>query len=100
MKNKEQNVILDSVSEGVFTVDLEWRITSFNRAAEEITGIPRQEAVGRLCSEVFRSSMCEVECALRQTLRTGKPIIGKSGYIIDSSGGRIPISISTAVLRD
>lgn len=26
--------ILDSVSDGVFTVDLQWRITSFNRAAE------------------------------------------------------------------
>jgi PAS domain S-box-containing protein len=92
--------ILESISDGVFTVDLDWHITSFNRAAEEITGIPRKEAVGRLCSEVFRSSMCEVECALRQTLRTGKPIIGKSGFIIDAGGGRIPISISTAMLRD
>ena len=32
---KEQNVVLDSISEGVFTVDLGWRITSFNRAAVE-----------------------------------------------------------------
>jgi PAS domain S-box-containing protein len=93
-------VILESISDGVFTVDQEWRITSFNRAAEHITGVPRQEAIGRSCSEVFRSSMCGASCALQQTLRTGKPIIGKSGYIIDSDGNRIPISISTAVLRD
>jgi len=33
------DAILESISDGVFTVDLEWRITSFNRAAEEITGI-------------------------------------------------------------
>ena len=92
--------ILESISDGVFTVDLEWRITSFNRAAEEITGIPRGEAIGRRCSEVFRSSMCEVECALRQTLETERPVIGKSGYIIDAEGRRIPISVSTAVLRD
>ena len=92
--------ILESISDGVFTVDLEWRITSFNRAAEEITGIPRGEALGRRCSEVFRSSMCEVECALRQTLETERPVIGKSGYIIDAEGRRIPISVSTAVLRD
>lgn len=92
--------ILESISDGVFTVDLEWRITSFNRAAEEITGIPRGEAIGRRCSEVFRSSMCEVECALRQTLESERPVIGKSGYIIDSDGRRIPISVSTAVLRD
>ena len=92
--------ILESISDGVFTVDLEWRIMSFNRAAEEITGVPRKVAIGRRCSEVFRSSMCGAGCALQQTLKTSKPIIGKSGYIIDSDGNRIPISVSTAVLRD
>ena len=92
--------ILESISDGVFTVDLDWRVSSFNRAAEEITGVPRGEAIGRPCSEVFRSSMCGDDCALRQTLKTGKPIIGKSGYIIDAEGIRIPVSVSTAVLRD
>ena len=92
--------ILESISDGVFTVDSRWRITSFNRAAEEITGVNRREAIGKPCSDVFRSSMCGDSCALRQTLETGKPVIGKSGYIIDSEGNRKPISISTAVLRD
>lgn len=92
--------ILESISDGVFTVDDAWRITSFNRAAEEITGIPRDEALGRLCSEVFRSSMCETDCALRRTLESGKPVIGKSCYIIDTRGRSIPISVSTAVLKD
>ncbi|PKO15348.1 Fis family transcriptional regulator [candidate division BRC1 bacterium HGW-BRC1-1] len=92
--------ILESISDGVFTVDADWCITSFNRAAEEITGVPREEAIGRRCSEVFRSSICGDDCALNQTLETGRPIVGKSCYIIDSEGNRIPISISTAVLRD
>ena len=92
--------ILESISDGVFTVNQEWRITSFNRAAEEITGIQRDEALGRFCSEVFRSSMCEVECALRRTMETGKPIIGQTGYIINAEGDRIPISVSTALLLD
>jgi PAS domain S-box-containing protein len=94
------DAILESISDGVFTVDLKWRVTSFNRAAEKITGIPRDEAIGRLCSEVFRSSMCETECALRRTLKSGKPVIGRSGYIIDAEGRRIPVSVSTAALRD
>lgn len=92
--------ILESISDGVFTVDLNWRITSFNRAAETITGIPRGEAIGRHCSEVFRSNMCESDCALCHTLDNGRPVIDKSGYIIDAEGRRIPISVSTAVLRD
>jgi PAS domain S-box-containing protein len=92
--------ILESISDGVFTVDQEWRISSFNRAAEEITGVGREEAIGQRCSEVFRSNMCGEDCALRETLKTGKPVIGRSGYIIDANGNRIPISISTALLRD
>ncbi|ABA88824.1 sigma-54-dependent sensor transcriptional regulator, PAS domain-containing [Syntrophotalea carbinolica DSM 2380] len=92
--------ILESISDGVFTVDMDWRVTSFNRAAEEITGVSRQEAIGRRCSEVFRSSLCGTACALRQTMEADEPIIGKSGYIINADGDRIPISISTAVLRD
>ncbi len=94
------DTILESISDGVFTVDREWRITFFNRAAEAITGIDRKDAVGRRCSDVFRSSMCESECGLRMTLKTGKPVIGKSGFIIRADGSRIPISISTAVFRD
>jgi PAS domain-containing protein len=51
--------ILESISDGVFTVDHDWRVTSFNRAAEEITDIPRKEALDRLCSEVFKGG-CHV----------------------------------------
>jgi PAS domain S-box-containing protein len=91
--------ILESISDGVFTVDLDWRITSFNRAAEQITGVARADAIGRPCADVFRSSMCGADCALRQTLQSGRPLIGKSGYIVDANGNRIPISVSTAVFR-
>lgn len=92
--------ILESISDGVFTVDKDWRITSFNRAAEAITGIPRREALGRPCAEVFRASMCEADCALRRTLKTGRPIVGQSAFIVNAEGRRIPISVSTAVLKN
>ena len=92
--------ILESISDGVFTVDGEWRITSFNRAAEEITGIARDEAMGRRCSDVFRTSMCEGQCALRRTIETGAAIVNRTGFIVDASGRRIPVSVSTALLRD
>jgi len=94
------DVILDSVSDGVFTVNLNWLVSSFNRAAERITGIARREAIGRHCSEVFRSSMCQEDCALKHSIKTGKPIVGKSCYIVTADGERIPISVSTAIMRD
>ncbi len=94
------DIILESISDGVFTVDAEWRVTSFNKAAERITGIDRGEAIGKLCHEVFKSNMCEGECPLRRTMRTGKPIIDKKGYCLNPKGERIPISVSTALLID
>jgi PAS domain S-box-containing protein len=98
--NKCRDVILDSIADGVFTVDRDWRITTFNRAAERITGVPREEAIGRPCWEVFRSSICETACALRETLRTGQNIVNKAIYILNVAGERIPVSISTAILKD
>jgi len=93
-------IILNSIADGVFTVDRDWRITSFNRAAEEITGIRRDEAVGHRCWEVFHASICETNCALRETFESGQPVINRAVYVVDADGNRIPISISTAVLKD
>ncbi len=96
----DYKAILESISDGVFTVDSEWRITSFNRAAEEITGVDRNDAIGRPCSEVLRSSLCGSQCALRKTLSHGEPIIDKRCYFIDQDGFQVPISLSTAIFRN
>jgi len=100
MPKDHTSIILDSIADGVFTVDLNWRITSFNRAAELITGTGKEEAIGRQCWEVFRANICEKQCALRHTIETGKQILNKSIYIVVSDGNRIPVSISTAILKD
>jgi PAS domain S-box-containing protein len=100
MADDIQSVILDSITEGVFTVDRSFRITSFNSAAEKITGIGRDRALGKPCKEILRASICEGRCALDQTLRTGKPIIGKNVVILDGAGSRRSISITTAILKD
>ena len=99
-KTQEKDVILDSIADGVFTVDEDWRITSFNRAAERITGVSRAEAIGQRCCDVFRASICENECALREALGSGRPIVNKAIYILDAQGRRIPVSISAATLKD
>jgi PAS domain S-box-containing protein len=96
----QTHIILDSIADGVFTVNLEWKITSFNRAAEEITGIKKNEAIGRYCWEVFRASICEQGCLLRKTIETGYAFVNQSIFIVNSEGERIPVSISPALLKD
>ena len=100
IRDKANEIILESISEGVFTVDHNWRIMSFNRAAEEITGTPRSEAVGRFCWEVFRSNMCEGDCALKRTMKEGKSFVSSTTYIINNRQQRIPITVSTSPLRN
>ncbi|MCP4566877.1 MAG: PAS domain-containing protein [FCB group bacterium] len=100
IKHDTTKTILDSIADGVFTVDRDWRITSFNRAAEEITGILKKEAIGQRCCDVFHASICETNCALKETFETSRPVVNRAVYVVDASGNRIPINISTAVLKN
>ena len=99
-RHNQPDPILEAVNEGVFTVDRDQRITSFNRAAERITGVPRAEALGHRCFEVFRADICEHACALDRTLKTGQPVFNAAAHIYAAGGRRVPIRISTSVLRD
>jgi PAS domain S-box-containing protein len=92
-------IILSSIADGVFTVNSDRVITSFNRAAEKITGIPVSQAIGKYCQDVFHSDICD-NCLLKDTLETGIEAIDRPVNIINSQGEKIPISISTAVLKN
>ncbi len=92
--------ILDSISDGVLSVDTEWRITGFNRAAEKITGVARAEALLRPCREVMGADLCGASCALAYTLRTGLPVTNVAARLTTAAGRIVPVSLSTALLRD
>jgi PAS domain S-box-containing protein len=96
----QTEIILNSIADGVFTVDLDWRITSFNRAAEEITGVSASNAIGRPCCEIFQANVCETACVLKYTLETQKSVVNRPISIIRANGKEIPISVSTALLKD
>jgi PAS domain S-box-containing protein len=93
-------LILDSISEGVFTVDSEFRITSFNAEAEAITGFSRQQALGHKCYEVLRASICQRGCAIRKSLETGEPQRNVRVTVLNPDMESVPICVSSAVLRD
>ncbi|MBI5116577.1 sigma 54-interacting transcriptional regulator [Candidatus Poribacteria bacterium] len=93
-------IIFNSISEGVFTTDHDCRITSFNRAAEKISGFSREEAIGKYCFDIFRTDLCQTRCALRNTLENGKSVSNVRVTIITRDGRKAPISVSTTLLRD
>ena len=96
---KATEIILESISDGVFTVDHNWRIMSFNRAAEEILGVSREEAVGRHCWEVFRSNMCEGDCALKRTMKEGKSFVSTSTHIVNSEKKRASGNVRATIVH-
>ena len=97
---EEAQIILESIADGVFTVDANRKITYFNKSAEQITGINRSEAIGRYCWEVLKASICNQHCHLQHTLESGNPGTNSEIFIINSEDRRIPVSITTALLKD
>lgn len=71
--NQMLQSILNSISEGVMTVDKDWKIASWNRAAEKITGFHREEVLGSDCSKIFRSPLCKENCPVDRALYCGQP---------------------------
>ena len=80
--DEHYQTILDSIADGVFTVDLNFRITSFNSAAEAITGISREKALGYPCFQVFKANVCDSGCIVEQTIRAEKPVVNMPIHIL------------------
>ncbi len=94
------STIFEKIPHGIFTVDQEGTITSFNRAAERITGWNREEVVGHQCSKVFRSDHCEHSCFLRQSIELGEQHRDQEVVITRKDGNDLLVSVSTASLED
>lgn len=98
-KNK-LDAIFNSNIEGIFTIDDDWNVTSFNAAAEKITGYKINEAIGKKCWQIFNSQICRNGCHMEQTMKNGKPTIANELEIINKHGNRIPIRVNSAILRN
>ncbi len=92
--------IFNSRFEGTFTIDTDWTITSFNRAAERITGYTSKEAVGRKCWDIFRSNVCRNGCHMELTMKQQQPSTSNELLIVHKNGHRVPVRINSAPLFD
>ncbi|MFC2135916.1 sigma-54 interaction domain-containing protein [Bacteroidota bacterium] len=98
ISDKLKDHILDSIGEGVFTVDKDFKINFFNKAAEKITGYRREEVNGKFCKHIFKSKICFTDCPIALVLKSDKNIYDFDSNIRGSSGERIPIKLNSAVL--
>lgn len=104
-KEKLITAILDTINDGVVTIDFNMRITSFNRAAERITGFSTKEAIGKPCMDIFCAGVnidrakCIADCTMKMAVAEGKSITRKK-KIVNKSGEVLTISSTATILYD
>lgn len=95
--NKE---ILNSLAEGVLTVNKDFKINFFNRAAELITGYAKEEVIGQFCKYVFKCELCQTQCPIGLVLESGNDIYEYNSSIEIKNGPRKPIRLNAAILKN
>jgi PAS domain S-box-containing protein len=96
----EFGALFENLAEAVFTINKRWRITGFNRRAEEVTGFNRQKVLGRYCWDIFKSDRCQVNCPLKATLADGVTRTDQDVRMVNSGGRRLNVLVNTSIIRD
>ena len=97
------DALIEQSADGVMILDSRWRITTFNRAMEQLTGWPREEALGRPCAEALAIqtaqgiNICLVDCPLQRRPPESSPIV--DGWITARDGRRRYVQSRYAVQR-
>ena len=98
--------LLDSLFDGVYFVDVERRITYWNRGAEILTGYSASEALQRHCYDNFLVHVDEIGCALctngcplTATLRDGQRREADV-FLRHKAGHRVPVCVRVAPITD
>jgi phosphoserine phosphatase RsbU/P len=103
------NVILDSLSDGVYVCDRDRRIVFWSKAAERITGWEPSDVVGRRCLDDVLAHvdkdghrLCGEEfCPLHRTMVTGTTsVVPIVVFALGKEGKRIPMQVTVAPIRD
>jgi len=90
--------IFDSRLEGTFTIDKNWTVTSFNSAAETITGYSKKEAIGKKCWDIFHSHLCRNGCQMEYSIDKKKRSVDNELIIKHKKGNKVPIRVNSAPL--
>jgi two-component system phosphate regulon sensor histidine kinase PhoR len=91
--------IIQSLPDGIITVDGQLRVTDLNRAGEKLTGRTRGAALGQHCGEVLRSSLCGKECPLKTAMNSGE-VVTREAILTNLQGQETEVMVAAAALRD
>ena len=92
--------ILDNLADGVLAVDADWTIVAINAAARRLTGYSNEQALGKKCFELLRSTRCGDACPVRLAIQTGQPQRNLLVSTRHRQGHRRWLCVSASPVRD
>ena len=93
-------------ADGAFALDSDGRILHWNRAAERITGLSAEQAVGRSCCEVMQgrdrcgNTVCIPRCHIQTMAERGEPPRAYDLQVPHVTRGQLWLNMSTILVRD
>ncbi len=91
--------ILTGIIDGVVVTDADGSVIIWNRAAEEMTGIAGDDAIGRNLRAVFQDNPAVVS-QIEKTVASGRSYSDYEGEIAVKHGQQRPVGLVTSVLTD
>ena len=92
--------VLDSIADGIFTVDQDLIVRSFSGRMERLTGISPHDAIGRPCRDVLHGSKCDSDCPLHWSFGHGAVVDRCHEQLILPDNRLMPVTVTTAFLQD
>ena len=92
--------ILDSLAEGIYVIDKEFKIRFVNKAAYQIINKKPTDVIGQICRSLCKSERCEIGCPVTEVLQTGKNVIDMESTLQDNNGNLIPVLLNASILND
>ncbi len=92
--------LIASMADGVFSVDEQLRIRRINRSLESMLGLKNEDVLGQECRAVLRGSLCDGDCPLVWSRDRATPLTDCREELLATDGRRIPVAITTGLLRN
>lgn len=91
--------ILASLTEGVVTIDREWRVSAMNAAAQRMLGRRAADSIGQPCTHVLACEACTERCPVARMLEQETPVEDERLRLTRRDGTTVDVSLNVAILR-
>jgi len=98
--NENSVKILDSLPDGVYVIDKEFKIRFVNKAGLMITKKEPGDLLGEVCTSICKSERCKIGCPITEVLRTDRNVVDLESTIEDNEGNLVPVIINASILKN